>query len=133
MTRILITDDDEFLTELYEITFDAEGFLVSVAKDVASAIREITTCPPDVVLLDLTLGEESGIDVLRFLRSHSTAAEIPVLVLSASCSEEQLARARDAGATRLLDKGLLKPRRVVQEVRNALAAGGVETRHLSVV
>ena len=75
MTKILVVDDDPEVTRLLETYLSGEGFAVRVVADGAGAVAATALEEPDLVLLDIVLGEEDGRDVLRELRLVS---DVPV-------------------------------------------------------
>ncbi|CAM2158631.1 protein of unknown function (plasmid) [Pararobbsia alpina] len=68
--RVLAVDDNRDTLEVISIVLTLHGYAVSTALDGASAIRSAALAQPDVVLLDITLPDMSGVDVLRALRSR---------------------------------------------------------------
>jgi DNA-binding response OmpR family regulator len=78
----LVVDDEPAIRRWLGEALDALGYVVIAADDVASAKRSLTGMRPDVVMLDLGLGVESGLDVLRFIRRHPVLHDLPVLILT---------------------------------------------------
>ena len=68
--RILAVDDHRDILEVMSIVLTLHGYSVNTAVDGASAIRAAPLAEPDVVLLDITLPDMNGIDVLKALRRH---------------------------------------------------------------
>jgi len=121
MRRILITEDDKLLANIFLRHFEQEGFVVRVALDGRAAIELLKTDPPEIVVLDLMLPEVDGIGVLRFIRSHPSLRGLPVVILSNSSYFSGLAQsALEAGATAFLNKGDHGPKSLVAEVRKLL-------------
>lgn len=117
--KILVVDDDRELCELLELRFGAKGYDVSLAHDVASAVERLGREALDVVLLDLRLGKEDGLDVLRETRER--CPEVAVIVLTAHGSVETAVRAMQNGAFGFL----LKPfsdHELLQHVEHAVLA-----------
>jgi len=93
--RILLVDDDVELVDILGDALRRAGYSVASADDLRSAMLEIQTAPPDLVVLDLNLGVESGFDLLRELRrTHS----VPVLLLTGRTAEEDRVLGLDLGA-----------------------------------
>jgi CheY-like chemotaxis protein len=80
--NILVVEDDaptrEFIAEL----LSKNGYEVSTAADGAEALSRVATCPPSLVILDLTLPEVSGLELLAEWRNDPITADIPVFVLT---------------------------------------------------
>lgn len=76
--HLLAVDDDEQLLELYRRYFGKEGFRVSTVLDGTSMRRILGSDDVDIVLLDLGLPNESGLELARYLREHWRGAVIIV-------------------------------------------------------
>ena len=101
MTKLLLVDDDvEFCTLLADY-LAGEQFDVSVAHDGLAAIERLRDAPVDLTILDVMMPVMNGLDVLRELRSFSTA---PVLMLTARGEEDHKVQGLAAGADDYLTK-----------------------------
>lgn len=98
---VLIIDDEPQIRKLLTITLQSNDYTVIEAISGKEGIRMISTHPPDAVLLDLGLPDESGHDVLKHLREWYTN---PILIISVQSSEEDIVRALDSGANDYLVK-----------------------------
>jgi len=81
MTKILVVDDEVNVRKLYREELENEGYEVVTAKDVQEAIDSVDNESPDLVILDIKLGNESGIDAL--VEIVESRKEIPVIINSA--------------------------------------------------
>ncbi len=77
--RVLIVDDDEALRDLLTRELSRSGHRIAQAADAAACVAQLEAEEPDVVLLDLMLPDEPGIEVLRRVRSGWPALEVVVL------------------------------------------------------
>src|SRR4051812_34893497 len=125
MKKILITEDDSLMAEIYRDNFEGEGFAAEVACDGAVALQRLKINPPDVVLLDLMLPSVNGVEVLKHIRANEATRLIPVIVMSNAFASALGKEAAQAGATKLLAKNACGPKKLIEEVRNVLAAGFV--------
>jgi DNA-binding response OmpR family regulator len=97
---VLIVDDDpsihRWLTRLLELL----GYVVMTAKDRRAAEVVLTAARIDAVILDLRLGDDSGLDVLDFVRSRAETKPMPVLMLTGSTgmTEDERESIRRQGA-----------------------------------
>jgi DNA-binding NarL/FixJ family response regulator len=90
-SRILIVDDSRLFLEAARALLEREGVrVVGVAATSAQALRQAQELRPDVVLVDIVLGDESGFDVARRLGEHDDGAELAVILMS-SYSEADFA------------------------------------------
>lgn len=78
-TRILIIDDEPKIRTLLRRCFEGAGYAVSEASDLKSTRVQIATCQPDLVTLDLQLGEEDGYAVASDIRASS---QIPIIMVT---------------------------------------------------
>jgi DNA-binding response OmpR family regulator len=100
---VLLVDDDRVVRELVRVMLTREGYQVLTAKDIEEAESHMRVCSPDVVIADFQLGNASGLDLLRAVRSRSR--EVKLLLISGSTKGNIDAIARTAGA----NGGLAKP------------------------
>lgn len=98
---VLIIDDEAQIRKLLTITLNANDFHVQEAITAKEGLMMVANHPPDLVLLDLGLPDESGHEVLRHLREWYTN---PVIILSVQNTEEDIVRALDNGANDYLVK-----------------------------
>ncbi len=82
--RILVVDDDKSVRNLLRGLLTAEGYIVDEATDGPAALDRVTRVPPDLVLLDVMMPGQSGLDVLAVLRRTSN---VPVVILTAKDDE----------------------------------------------
>jgi DNA-binding response OmpR family regulator len=82
--QILVVDDDPDLRRFVVRVLEAEGYGAEQAATIAQATAAIDARRPDLVILDITLGSEDGLDVLATLRRTS---ELPVILLTARGKE----------------------------------------------
>jgi DNA-binding response OmpR family regulator len=80
MSRLLLADDDEELTEMLADYLREEGFAVELAHDGEAALAQATSGKFDLLVLDIMMPKMNGLDVLRNLRQQS---RLPVLMLTA--------------------------------------------------
>ncbi len=89
--RCLIVDDSLLYLEAARALLEREGIDVAgVASKAADAMRQAEALRPDVILVDIVLGEESGLDLVRRLSEESRAAG-PALILISTHSEADFA------------------------------------------
>jgi CheY-like chemotaxis protein len=81
MTRILIVDDEKNVRKLYSEELEGEGYETVSASTVAEAIESVEKHHPDLMILDMKLGDESGIDAL--IEIVERRKDLPVIINSA--------------------------------------------------
>jgi DNA-binding response OmpR family regulator len=92
--RILLVDDDRDLVDLVGFALDRAGFKTSGVFDGPTALEAIHREQPDLIVLDLHLGGESGFDILQKVRAYS---DVPVLMLTCEDREDQMVYAFGLG------------------------------------
>ncbi len=99
--EILIVDDEVQIRKMLTITLQSNDYKVSEAINAKEAIIKAANHPPELILLDLGLPDESGHIVLQKLREWYSK---PIIILSAHSSEEDIVTALDNGANDYLVK-----------------------------
>lgn len=122
MINVCVVDDHAVVREgLKRIITENQGMSVTAeAADGREALRVIRNKPCDVVVLDITMPDKSGLDVLKQLRTDSP--ELPVLVLSVHAEDQYAVRVLRAGAAGYLTKESA-PAKLVQAIRTVVRGG----------
>lgn len=104
MTKILIVDDDQQITALFEKYLSSEGHEVTVLNQSSQAIEMALKVSPDLFVLDLMMPEPDGFKVCRLLRTFAQFTNTPILIVTALSDEDSRAVAYGAGADDYLTK-----------------------------
>ncbi|MEQ8443688.1 MAG: response regulator transcription factor [Alphaproteobacteria bacterium] len=115
-THILVVDDDERLRSLLRDYLTKEGFRVTQAEDAADARRKIAGIAFDIIILDVMMPGESGIE---FAKSVRGVAGIPILMLTAMGETGDRIQGLEAGADDYLAKPF-EPRELVLRIQSIL-------------
>lgn len=99
--EILVIDDEAAIRKLLEITLQNNDYIVREAVCAKEGLCVAANHPPDLVLLDLGLPDESGHTVLKNLREWYNN---PIIILSVNNDEENIVQALDNGANDYLTK-----------------------------
>lgn len=116
---ILIVDDEEDTLQLLRERLTQEGFQTIEATNGKDALEKAALSSPDLILLDIMMPEVSGWDVMEQLQQSQETASIPVVVLSAVRSPEDLERGHKMGAKTYLTKPF-EIKELVAEVRKVV-------------
>jgi CheY-like chemotaxis protein len=110
--RILIVEDNPLVADAYRILFTAAGYDVDAAASVAEAIERGTSAPIDLMLLDLTLPDGNGLEILNALRNRGS---LPPTTLAMTGHNDSGSRRRclEAGCAEVL----LKPVPIAELLR----------------
>jgi CheY-like chemotaxis protein len=106
---VLVVEDDRFLRRACEVSLRQRGFTVQAEL-------------PGLVLLDLLMPRMSGLELLRRLRAEERTRALPVLVLSNSSREEDVAELERLGITAYLVKANLSLEELGETVKRLLEA-----------
>jgi len=101
-TRILIVDDEPAIRRFLKASLETEGFQIVAAETAAQALKEAAQAKPDLMILDLGLPDQDGLEVIKQVRA---AGPLPIIVLSVRNDEQGKVAALDAGA----DDYMVKP------------------------
>ncbi|MFE1548834.1 response regulator transcription factor [Streptomyces sp. NPDC058718] len=115
--RILVAEDDPKQSRLIRIYLEREGNTVQVVADGRAALERVRSVRPDLVVLDVMLPFVDGLDVCRILRSEGS--DVPILLLTARSTEEDMLLGLDLGADDYLTKPY-SPRELTARVRALL-------------
>ncbi|MEF9940064.1 MAG: response regulator transcription factor [Clostridium sp.] len=99
--QILVVEDDVAISNLISVTLETQGYQYHTAKTGASAIMDVTSYHPDVIILDLGLPDMDGVDIIKKVRSWTNT---PIIVVSARSEDKDKVMALDAGADDYLTK-----------------------------
>lgn len=99
---VLVIDDELQIRRLLQLNLETNGYAILLAETGEEGLRRAATDRPEAVILDLTLPDMDGVQVLRKLREWSS---VPVIILSVRNAEQDIVGCLDAGA----DDYLVKP------------------------
>lgn len=119
--RILIVDDDKEVVRLMRAYLERAGYGALVAYDGRTAVATLRHEKPDLLLLDLMLPDQDGLDITRLVRGDATLAHIPIIMLSARVEDTDKIVGLEMGADDYVTKPY-NPREVVARVRARLRA-----------
>ncbi|MFP4392731.1 MAG: sigma-54-dependent transcriptional regulator [Desulfohalobiaceae bacterium] len=102
MAKVLIVDDDPSLREVLEVALDTHGHQALSAECIAQALQYLQQEVLDLALLDLRLGQESGIDLLQQIKEQWPG--IPVLMITAYADSQSAVQAMKLGARDYISK-----------------------------
>lgn len=127
MVRVLVADDHEVARTLVVHTLEAIGFDVIAVADGRAALETAGICQPALMLIDVNMPELNGFEVLRRLKATPGLQAIPVIMLTASGSSQDIAEALEIGAADYLTKPfspaelLARVRRLARDIEKAAA------------
>lgn len=120
MPKIAIIEDDQAISQMYRIKFEAEQFEVETAENGILGLQLIEKMRPDMVLLDLMMPEMNGDEMLVKLRASDWGKEIPVIILTNMGEQEAPESLKNMGVKRFIVKADMTPRQVAEMVKAEL-------------
>lgn len=102
--KILIIEDDEHVSKVYEMKFTKEGYNTVFVANGEEAVEKITSERPDLIILDLMVPRKDGFMILGEIKKNSNTANIPVIVLSNLGGKGDQDRALALGANEYMVK-----------------------------
>ena len=121
--HLLIVDDDPRLRELLGRYLSENGFRVTMAVDAKDARASLARFAFDLIVLDVMMPGENGIDLTRALRAVGQPDRLPILLLTAMAEPEDRVNGLEQGADDFLAKPF-EPRELVLRIRNILERRG---------
>lgn len=117
--RILLCDDDAFLSRMYTFKLEAEGFEVVEVKSGELVVAQIKEMMPDLVVLDLMMPIKNGFEVLQDLRKEvdERIKQIPIIVSSNLAQESDINMVKSLGAVDFIVKSRSTPKDLVDKIR----------------
>ena len=125
MAKILLVEDDQFLSSLLKNRLEKEKFEVKLAHNGAEALTALREMKPDLILLDLILPGKSGFEVLEEMRADPQLRDrisIPVVIISNLGQESDMERGKELGAVDYFVKAKISIDDLVKKVNGYLAA-----------
>lgn len=122
MIKIAIIEDDQAISQMYRLKFDAEGYEVETASNGKLGLELAEKMRPDMILLDLMMPEMNGDTMLAKLRATDWGKDIKVIILTNMGEEEAPESIKKLGVRKFIVKAEMTPRQVAELVKQELAA-----------
>ncbi len=121
--RVLVIDDQAIITQSLCEALEFQGYEPLAAFDGRQALEEISRQRPDLIVLDLLMPYMNGMQFLELLRADPSTHDIPVIILTAVDSREDVVRGIQLGAAMYITKPVTIER-VVAVVKAVLGSRG---------
>ncbi|BCR05123.1 response regulator [Desulfuromonas versatilis] len=118
--KILIVEDEESLLKLESILLTSKGYEVTGVSNGQAALDSLAQEQPDLVLLDIMLPEIDGFEVCQRIKKNPATKHIPVIMLTAKKSREDMTRGERVGADWYITKPF-KSAMVIETIQRFLA------------
>ncbi|KKS26565.1 MAG: Response regulator receiver [Parcubacteria group bacterium GW2011_GWA2_42_11] len=118
--KILIIEDDKFLSEMYATKLKEAGFEVEAAYDGEEGIYAAEEFNPDLILLDIVLPKMDGFEVMQKIRKNAGLKNIIIIALTNLGQKEEVEKGLALGANDYAIKAHFTPTEVVTKVKKLL-------------
>lgn len=117
--KILLVEDDPFLSALLKNRLQKEDFEVLLAKDGEEGINSLKTFKPKLVLLDIILPKKSGFEVMETIKSDPefSGKNIPIIIISNLGQQEDIIKGKQLGAIEYFIKAKISIDDLVAKVK----------------
>lgn len=120
MNKILVGEDDQFLSSAYRVKLNKAGFDVKIARDGQEVINALDEFKPDLIILDLIMPVKDGFVTLSEIKANDNWKKIPVLVASNLGQKEDIDRSMSLGAVDYIVKSNMSINNVVDRIKTIL-------------
>jgi len=118
--KILLVEDDRFLSEMYVTKLTESGFDVEVAYDGKEGLAKIEEFMPNLILLDIVLPGMDGFEILQKIKKEESLKNILVIALTNLGQREEVEKGLRLGASDYIIKAHFTPTEVVAKVKRLL-------------
>lgn len=122
MAKIAIVEDDQAISQMYRLKFEAEGYEVETAANGILGLELAEKMRPDIMLLDLMMPEMNGDEMLAKMRATDWGKNIKVFILTNMGEQEAPAVIKQLNVRRFIVKAEMTPRQVAEMVKSELVA-----------
>lgn len=119
--KVLLAEDDIFVSDVYSMRLQREGYEVILARDGREALNQISEKIPDILLLDIMMPYMDGVEVLQEVKKKDDLKNIPVIMLTNLSEKENIEKTIEMGANDYLIKSHFTPSEVVEKVNGILS------------
>ena len=121
MTKILLVEDNEMNRDMLGRRLQRQGFAVCFAVDGPSGVAMASEELPDLILMDIALGDMDGWEVTRLIKANPKTTRIPIIALTAHASATDRDASKEAGCSEYDTKPIDLPR-LLGKIKSCLEA-----------
>lgn len=118
--KVLIAEDDVFISEMYSVKLAEAGFEVDVVENGEEALKKIEENGYGVILLDIVMPKVNGWEVLDKVKIHKKEKGYKIIMLTNLDDKSNIQQAMENGADDYLIKSLFTPEEVLQKINKNL-------------
>lgn len=118
-TKLVLIEDEEDIAALIKLHAEVAGFKIACASDGLNGFELLLKEKPDLLILDIMLPGQNGLDVCRRMKSHSELRHIPIIMISAKSEETDVVLGLELGASDYVTKPF-SPRVLLSRIKAVL-------------
>jgi DNA-binding response OmpR family regulator len=116
--KVLVAEDDKFLSNAYRVKLSKAGIEAKLATDGNEALQILKTFTPNVILLDLVMPVKDGFATLQEIKANSEWKSIPVIVASNLGQKEDIEKGKKLGAADFIVKSDLSLDELITKLKS---------------
>jgi len=120
MAKIAIIEDDQAISQMYRLKFEALGYDVDTAENGKLGVALAETMKPNVILLDLMMPEMNGDEMLKKMRATPWGKKVKVIILTNMGEQEIPEDVKKLGVTAVVLKADMTPKQVADLIKKEL-------------
>jgi len=124
--KILIIEDDRYISKMYQLKLSLDGFDVVVADNGRIGVEKVKEFRPDIILTDILMPEMDGFDVIKAVKADEELKSTPILIMSNLGQEDHIQKGLELGALGYIVKSQYTPSKVVEKIKEILAGKFVQ-------
>lgn len=118
--KIVLAEDDKFISRAYKDGLERAGFIVIQATDGDQAIEKAKQEMPDIILLDLIMPVKNGFEALKGIKANEATKNIPIIILSNLGQDSDIEKGRELGAADYMIKSNFSMNEVIDKIKTHL-------------
>jgi len=122
MKTALIIEDNENNLELIKFILEQASYKTRFVMTGLAGVQQVTSIPPDFVILDIQLPDINGLEVLKRIRAHPVSKNIPVIAMTSYAMSGDRERLMEAGCTGYIEKPI-DPMLVIGQIEQVIGTG----------
>jgi DNA-binding response OmpR family regulator len=121
VAKILIIEDDRYISKMYQLKLSLDGFDVQVADNGRIGVEKVKEFKPDIILTDILMPELDGFEVIKAVKAEEESKSTPILIMSNLGQEDHIQKGLELGALGYIVKSQYTPSKVVDKIKEVLA------------
>ena len=122
-TKILLVEDDPFLSSLLKNRLQKEGFEIILVRDGDEALNSLNDFAPNLILLDIILPKKSGFEVMEEVNKNPQLKnkKTPIIIISNLGQPEDIERGRQLGAIEYFIKAKISIDELIEKIKSFIS------------